>query len=163
MATNGQDFFNTESETLDTLAMAFEKALDLRREGQEKRAELALHGILQIEPRLAEPRLELAHFALARGEADEAEEQARLAIETLRAGGQWTLDLPANRLLAYALNLLGEALSQRLETANELLDDRDAFLAAWNEAAALFDEAMSLDPTNDDAAENAQRVRPIDP
>ena len=136
-------------------------ALALRQQGEDGKAQELLREIVHTDPRLPEPRLELAHLAAVRGDWLEAQAQARLGVQLLRAGGQWTADLPPSTLLAFAINLLGETVVRPLEEGDLFLVDRPAFVAAWNEAAALFDEAARLDPGNEEARRNGARYRPL--
>jgi tetratricopeptide (TPR) repeat protein len=135
--------------------------MDLRRDGKDEEAAEVLRAILSSEPRLAEARLELCHIAATRGDWEEAEEQGRLAIETLRSGGQWTLDLEADELLSFALNLLGEVIVRCLEEGDLLMDDRPAFVARWNEASGFFRESLERDNSNKDARTNCIHHRPM--
>ncbi len=146
---------------LDALAPRMQAAVELRQEGRDDKAEAIFREILKSEPRLAEPRLELAHLAALREDWDEAQTQARLAVATLVAGGQWTMDVEPAPLLSFAMNLLGETLVRAIEGGDLFLRDKDRFSKTWNEAAALFAEAKKIDPTNDDARRNAVRYRPI--
>jgi tetratricopeptide (TPR) repeat protein len=146
---------------LDGLGPRLHEALRLRREGKDPQAEHILRELLRVEPRLAEPRLELAHLAASRGDWDEAVAQAREAVSTLRAGGQWTEDMEPAALLAFALNLLGEVLVRSIEDTDLYIEEPERFTRTWNEAALLFDEARRLDPRNPDAAGNCGRYRPL--
>lgn len=137
------------------------KALKLRADGRNDEARKVLQEILLAEPRLAEPRLELAWLGAAREDWEEAEAQARLAVEILEAGGQWSDDLEPDQMLAFALTLLGEVLVRPLEEGDLFLVDRGAFTEQWNEAAALFQRAVKLDEENEDARRNRSRYRPI--
>jgi len=146
---------------LGSLEVAMARAFELMQEGKQAEASDLFRQILQVEPRLAEPRLELAHLAASNEEWEEDEAQARSAVQTLRAGGQWTLDLEADVLLAFAINLLGEILVRAIEGSDLIFHDRGQFNTVWNEAAALFREAQGLDPANEDARSNATHHRPI--
>ncbi len=137
-------------------------ALAHRQAGEDAQAERLLREIVAADPRLAEPRLELAHLAATREDWVEAEAQAQLATDLLRAGGQWIADLPAPSLLAFALNLLGETMVRPLEEGDLFLVDRPAFVRAWNRAAACFEEACRLDPTSEDARRNRTRYSPLE-
>lgn len=150
-----------DQEVLDALAPKMVAALEARRAGEDSVAEKLLRDILRNEPRLAEPRLELAHLAAEREQWEEARTQAELAVTTLRAGGQWTLDVEPPALLSFALNLLGEVIVRWLEEGDLLLRDRPEFTRRWNEAAGLFADACRLDGTNDDARRNQTRYRPL--
>jgi tetratricopeptide (TPR) repeat protein len=146
---------------LPALAERFAQAMALRGEGRDQDAAPVLHDILRADPRLAEPRLELAHIAAVAGDWEEAEGHARVALEILRNGGQWTDDVEPNVVLAFAANLLGEVLFRSVEDGDLFLSHHDAFLRRWNEAAGLFEEAAQLDPTQAEARANAARVRPL--
>jgi tetratricopeptide (TPR) repeat protein len=146
---------------LASLGSQLHKALALRRDGNVDGAEKLLREILLAEPRLAEPRLELAHIAAARGDWEEAAEQARAAVIALREGGQWTMDLSPDELMAFALNLLGELVVRPLEEGDLFLRDQAAFAQRWNECATMFAEAARLDPENEDARRNRNRYRPV--
>ncbi len=136
------------------------RAFTLRGEGKHDEAADLLREILQADPRLPEPRLELAHIAASKGDWEEAEGQARAAVEILRAGGQWTAAMSPPQLLAFAINLLGEVLYRALEDSELIFRDEALFNTGWNEAAALFAEATKLDPANQDARHWAAHVRP---
>lgn len=159
----GQDYSRVERAGMAMLAERFEEAMGKRREGKDDEAKSLLRKLLELEPRLPEPRLELAHIAFRDNDLDDAEGHVRVAVERLREGGQWTAALPANELLAYALNFLGEILIASTQAAldGEPKVDKDAYLTAWNEAAKVFNEAHELDPRDERIAENRLRYRPI--
>jgi tetratricopeptide (TPR) repeat protein len=161
MSDNGHDNVDAPEGHLDALAPKMMAAMDLRRDGKDEEAAEALREILRGEPRLAEARLELCHIAATRKDWDEAEEQGRLAIETLRGGGQWTLDLESDELLSFALNLLGEVIVRCLEEGDLLMDDRPAFVVRWNEASGFFRESLERDNSNKDARTNCIHYRPM--
>lgn len=146
---------------LPELARTMARALKMRESGKDGEAMKLYRDVLAVEPRLAEPRLELAWLAAGRNDWQEAEEQARFAVEILEAGGQWTDDLSPESLLAFALTLLGEVVIRPLEEGDLFLVDQTAFTQKWNEAAALFDRAVELDGDNEDARRNRARYRPI--
>lgn len=147
---------------LAQLGEKFQAALVFRQKGDDTQAEPILRAILAVEPRLAEPRLELAHIAIGRGDWAEAEDQALEALERLRAGGQWIDTLPPGELLSFAANLLGEVLVREIEDGDLLLEDPVGFRRTWNEAAKLFREAVRSDPSNADALRNATRYVPTE-
>jgi hypothetical protein len=157
----GREALDADRALLEALEPKMRKALALRQAGDEAAAVKLLRAILADEPRLAEPRLELAHLAVVAEAWEEAREQAAMAVEILRAGGQWILDLPPETLLSFALNLLGETVVRPLEEGDLFLVDREAFTTAWNGAAALFEEATKLDPDNEEARRNHTRYRAL--
>ncbi len=136
------------------------EAMKLRSEGAADKALLVYHEILQVDPRLAEPRLELAHMAAEQEQWEEAEEQARAALDALRRGGQWTADVTESQLLSFAMNLLAEIIYRSVQDGDLIFRDEARFKARWNEAAGLFAEALRTDPENEDARYWASHVRP---
>jgi len=155
------DTLESPEDHLEELGRRFAKALALREKGDDAGARPLFEEILRNEPRLAEPRLELAHIHLLADRFSEAGEHARLAVATLRAGGQWTEDIEPKALLSFAVNLLGETIVRELEEGEVFLTDREAFVQRWNEASRTFEEALEIDAGNVDAARNRTRFRPI--
>jgi len=142
-------------ETLQELWLA---AVAARQEEDDDKAREHLEEIVRKEPRLAEPHLELGHMAIDAGDLGDAEAHVRLAVEQLERGNQWVDDLPADQLLGFAHNLLGEILFARADLLSTS-DDRAAFDDLWNQAADEFARAHQLDPENPDAKRNAFSVR----
>jgi tetratricopeptide (TPR) repeat protein len=161
MSDPGHDNIDAPEDHLQSLVPLMEKALRLRSEGNEEQAVAVLRDILRVEPRLAEPRLELCHIAAGEGRHDEAEAQARMAVEALRGGGQWTADLEADEILSFALNLLGEVIVRALEEGDLLMTDRPQFVSRWNEASQFFRESLERDNSNRDARSNVIHYRPM--
>ena len=143
------------SEDLQELWLA---AVAARQEGDDEQARKHLGAIIRQEPRLAEPHLELGHMAIAEGDLEEAETHIRLAVEQLERGNQWVDDLPADQLLSFAHNLLGEVLVARADPLCTS-EDQEEFEALWNQAADAYARALQLDPENPDAKRNAFSVR----
>jgi tetratricopeptide (TPR) repeat protein len=141
------------------LASKLEKAMELRAAHDLEGARSLLREVLLSDPRLAEPRLELAHIAATVEDWEEAEEQARAAVHLLRSGGQWTAAMAPKVLQAFATNLLGEVIYRSIEDGELMFRDEAAFTERWNEAAALFAAAHALDPSNDDARYWTNHVR----
>ena len=149
--TDEVDVAEDQEHHLVPLGTRLQKAMQLRADGKDAEATERLQAILSTDPRLAEPRLELAHLAAAREDWDEAEAQARMAVDVLRSGGQWTADVPAEALLSFSVNLLAEVIYRSLQDSELIFTDRPAFDRRWNEAAGLFVEALRIDPSNEDA------------
>ena len=82
-----------DAEQLAGLEPKMMEAMAARAAGKDDIAKTIFEEILRGEPRLAEPRLELAHMAALVEDWDEAQTQARLAVDILRRGGQWTEDV----------------------------------------------------------------------
>ena len=110
-----------------------------------------LRSILRVDPRLAEPQMELARILMESEQLEEAEEYAREAVKLLEGGGQWTEDLPENVVLSAAWGVLAEVLRQRADTDEMVFGDAEAFAKLMAETRAAFVRAAELDPTNEHA------------
>jgi len=138
-----------EAERLADLAERFTAALSDLAAGRVDRAEETLVAILRAEPRLPEPRMELARIFLETERLGDAEEHARLALEHLERGGRWTDSLPPGVVEAIAHALLAEVLRRRLEDDDVIFGDPARFKAMLSESRQLFAAAHSLDPTDE--------------
>lgn len=136
-------------------------AMERREAGDDREARRLLREILHAEPRLAEPRLELALLDAEGGRLEDAAEHAELAVGILERGGQWVDDLESHQMSAFAYNLLGE-IRYRQADAIATSADRERFDQLWNQAADAFATAYELDPENPDAKRNAAHVRRIE-
>lgn len=148
-----------EADILRMLERQFLQALELLRIQRESAARALLEEILRAEPRLAEPRLELAILDAHDGALEAAIEHVRMAVDVLDKGGQWTDDLPPHVLRAHARNLLGELLIESAQT-DAAVADEELFAATYNEAVALFRQAYDEDPDNEAARRNSVLHRP---
>jgi tetratricopeptide (TPR) repeat protein len=149
------DRIEREERDLEELGKRFMSALESKSSGNIDHAEDELVAIVRIEPRLAEPRMELARLLLDTGRIDDAEEHARAALGTLRTGGRWNEDVPEKVLLSMAAALLGEILRQRADGDDLIFGDADTFKGVLAEATALILEAAELDPTDEYASYHA--------
>src|SRR5438045_1051925 len=102
MADDKSNGFRAEADDrqLEALQARFLQALQARTRGDVDTAAELLRGMLKVEPRLAEPRLELSHILLETGQLSEAEDQAREALRSLEGDGRWTEDLDDSQLLS---------------------------------------------------------------
>ncbi len=107
--------------------------------------------ILQTEPRLAEPRIELARILIETQQAVEAEAEIREAIRLLENGGQWLDAIPENQVQSIAYGLLAETLRIRAEADEVVFGDPDAWRNIVDESHAAFRKARELDPENSHA------------
>ena len=126
-------------------------ALEARRKGDVDAASELLRSILTVEPRLAEPRLELASILLEAQQLEEAEAEAREAARLLDLGGQWTEDVEPGVLRSMAWNLLAEALTRQADLDEVVFGDPERWTALMTEAREAFAKAAQLDPTNEHA------------
>ena len=104
--------------------------------------------ILQKEPRLAEPRIELARILIETRQTEEAESEIREAIRILENGGQWLDALTENQVQSIAYSLLAEVLRLRAEDDEVVFGDPEKWRAIVDESHAAFRKARDLDPEN---------------
>jgi len=123
-------------------------ALRLREKNQVDKAAEILRGILKVEPRLAEPRLELARILLDTGQVEEARSQAEEATRILESGGQWTDEIPENVLASMAFGLLGEIIRTQADADEAVFGDPEDWRALVEASEAAFTKARALDPDN---------------
>ena len=149
------DLLEQPEEHLDGQSERFLAALEDLRMGRTDRAGETLRGILSVEPRLAEPRMELARILLDTGRLRDAEAEAREALGILEAGGQWTEELPEDVVLGLAHGLLAETLRQIADTDEVIFGDPAKFHAITLESRRLFERAAQLDADNQHASYHA--------
>jgi tetratricopeptide (TPR) repeat protein len=139
-------------EHLAPLAVRFMSALEWRRVGQVDRAIDDLRAILRVEPRLAEPHMELASIHLAIEQPDRGLEHAREAVRLLHSGARWNEDLPENVVQSLAQNLLGEALRKVADQDAVVFGEPERWKLLMEEARQSFRRAAELDPDNHHAS-----------
>ncbi len=143
--------FDAPESHLEGLGQRFLLAMAARDKNDLDASAELLRSILRVEPRLAEPQMELARILLETEQLDEAETYAREAVRIFEGGGQWTDDLPENVVLSMALDLLGEILRSKADSDEVVFGDPDRFQVLMKEARAAFLQAAKLDPTNEHA------------
>jgi|TARA_B110000495_G_C22823128_1_gene480431 tetratricopeptide (TPR) repeat protein len=136
---------------LDGLGEQFLTGIECIQKGDMDAAAEHFQRILRVEPRLAEPRIELARILLETKQPKEAEAEVREAIRILEAKGVWLDTLPENQVSSIAFGLLGEALRTLAESDGVVFGPPDAWRAIVEEAHAAFKKARELDPDNSHA------------
>jgi tetratricopeptide (TPR) repeat protein len=144
-----------EQIALDELSRRFLAALAAKEAGRIDEAEEALRRVLRVEPRLPEPRIELARILLDTDRLDEAEEEAREGLAQLEISGPWSEDLEPDVVAALGKALLAECLRRQAEEDDVVFGDPERFRAIVSEARALFAEAARLDPSDEYASYHA--------
>ena len=142
------DIGKQEDSVISGLQARFYQALAARERGDVDAAAEMLRGILNVEPRLAEARMELANILLNANQLTEAEEHLREAIRVLETGGQWTDDLPESVVLSLAYGTLGEVLRRRADSDEVVFGDPGAFEGLLKDSRSAFTKAAALDPEN---------------
>jgi hypothetical protein len=143
------DVDESDRARLEALSRRFMTALEQKDRGQLDLAEDGLRAILRTEPRLAEPRLELARILLDTDRLEEAEDHAREAVDVLEKGGQWTDDLPESVVQAIAHGTLAEILRRKADEDDVIFGDPEVFRAMVRESKEHFARAAELDPSED--------------
>lgn len=137
-----------EAARMEALGKRFLQGMELKRNGALDDAEDVYRAITRIEPRLAEPHMELAHILLETDRLGEAEEHAREALEHLRRGGPWTDDLPAKTVESMCHALVAEVLRRRADEDDVIFGDPAVFKKMVDDAKHHFEEAARLDPSD---------------
>ncbi|MFT5680737.1 MAG: tetratricopeptide (TPR) repeat protein [Myxococcota bacterium] len=142
------DTNHSEESLIAGLQSRFLQAMAARERGDVDGAAELLRGILRIEPRLPEPRMELANILLGASQLTEAEEHLREAIQSLETGGQWSEELPENVVLSLAYGTLAEVLRRQADSDEIVFGDPAGFEKRIREAKSAFKKAAALDPDN---------------
>ncbi len=139
---------------LRELEHSFLEAMEAREAGRLDDAFKLIKSVIRVEPRLAEPRLELAAICAERGDWDEAAEQVREAIEAIERGWRWMDNYSDDELISFASNLLGEILVRAGTEGDVSRWEDESLQAMWEEARRCFRRALEADPSNQEAIRN---------
>lgn len=143
-----KDDFDGDEQHLEGLDQRFLGGLKSFEEGDVDGAAESFRRILKIEPRLAEPRIELGRILLETGQLQESEAEFREAIRILEGGGIWIDSLGVDQVKSVAFGLLAEALRRLAETDDVVFGDPEQWRAVVDESHAAFRKARELDPEN---------------
>lgn len=143
-----QDPTEQTEDHLGPLGPRFLAALEHKEEGRLDEAEEALRDILKVEPRLPEPRMELARILLDTDRLGPAEEHAREALRLLESGGMWTEMLPEDVVKSVAHALLAEVLRRHADEDDVIFGDPERFHALVAESKDHFEKAAQLDASD---------------
>lgn len=138
-----------EEAQLASLEPRFLAALAAREARRLDDAEDELRAILAIEPRLAEPHIELARVLADTDRLHEAEEHAREGVALLDNPGPWTDEIPENVLRGLAHALLAEVLRRRADEDDVIFGDPAVFQALVRESREHFERAAAIDPSDE--------------
>ena len=135
-----------------TLEQRFMQAMAARENGDLDSAAEMMLGILKIEPRLAEPHLELAHIYLQVEQLEDAQTHIDEAIIYLESGGQWTDDLEPDEILSLAYSTKGEIYRALAGQDEIVFGDEEEFTRLLKESKSAFKKASLINPQNEHAA-----------
>lgn len=160
---NADSLDETPETHLEGLGDAFMAALRFREAGRADDALAAFAAVLRTEPRLAEPRMEIARIYLEMGRLEEAEVEAREAVRILTAGGAWTVEIPEATLLAMAWAIVGAILKEQAASDDVVFaEDPGRFADLIAQSSAAFAKAAELDPDDTVSALNAAELGDIE-
>ena len=142
------DPFNDAEDHLKDLDAQFMAGIEMFAKSDIDGGAECMRRILRVEPRLAEPRIELARVLVETDQLTEAEAEIREAIRILENGGQWIDLLPENEVQSVAYGLLAEILRKRAESDEVVFGDSTQWRAIVDESHAAFRKARELDPKN---------------
>ncbi len=128
---------------LEGLGDEFMNAVQRMEKNDVDAAAEILRRILQKEPRLAEPRIELARILIETRQVSEAESEIREAIRILENGGQWLDDLSEAQVQSVAYGLLAEVLRMMAEEDEVVFGDPERWRSIVDESHAAFRKARS--------------------
>ena len=135
-----------------TLEQRFMQAMTARENGDLDSAAEMMLGILKIEPRLAEPHLELAHIYLHVEQLEDAQTHIDEAIIYLESGGQWTDDLEPDEILSLAYSTKGEIYRALAGQDEIVFGNEEEFTRLLKESKSAFKKASLINPNNEHAA-----------
>jgi tetratricopeptide (TPR) repeat protein len=133
---------------LEGLDQQFMDGLKRLESGDVDSAAEVFRRILSAEPRLAEPRIELARILMETRQLKEAEAEIREAIRILENGGQWIEALSEAQVQSVAYGILAEVLRVLAEGDELVFGDPETWRNVVDEAHAAFRKARELDPEN---------------
>ena len=144
------DTFDIDSadDHLKGLSDQFMSGIKRMQDGDIDAAAECFRRILKVEPRLAEPRIELARILMETSQASEAEAEIREAIRILESGGQWIDELKPDQVLSAAYGILAEILRTVSQSDEAVFGDPEKWRRLVDEAHAVFRKARELDPDN---------------
>jgi tetratricopeptide (TPR) repeat protein len=137
-----------------SLEKGFMSAVRAQNAGETDKALKLFKEVLLSEPRLPEPRLEVASILFDKGDLEEAEAHAREALHWAEAGWHWLDDFTEGQLMAYACNLVAEILKARTLDKEGLKQGEDVIRRLWREAGKFIARAARYDSDNLDVMAN---------
>lgn len=143
------EFDSTEAKLLLELQNKFQKAIQAKHNNDIDLSNRLFKEIINIEPRIAEARFELAHNYLETKQLEEAQSHSEEATRILEDGGQWLEDISENSLLAMAYSLQGEIYREQANSDEVVFRNPDEFHRLLALSKSFFVKAAATDPNNE--------------
>ena len=140
---------NDEKKVLQQLEFKFLEAIQSHQNNDLDKAERLNKAILEVEPRLVEPNLELAYIALRREQYEDAQVYAEEAIRLCTLHGHWMDNFTDDELLSLSYSSLGESLRFQAQTDEVIFEQPDKFTDLMKKAEEAYKKAASINPNNE--------------
>jgi tetratricopeptide (TPR) repeat protein len=140
---------NEEEKVLKQLEFKFLEAIQAYQNDNLDKAERINKAILEIEPRLVEPNIELATIALRREQFETAQVYAEEGIRLCGLHGHWMDNFTDDELLSLSYCTLGEALRFQAQEDKIIFEEPDRFHELMKNARNSYKKAAEIDPENE--------------
>ena len=138
-----------EKKMLKHLEFKFLEAIQAHQNHDLDKAERVNKAILEIEPRLVEPNLELAYISLRREQFEDAQAYAEEAIRLCKLHGHWMDNFTDDELLSLSYSTLGESLRHQAQTDDIIFEQPEKFTTLMEQAKEAYQKAASINPSNE--------------
>ena len=138
-----------EKKLLKQLEFKFLEAIQSHQNNDLDKAEKINKAILDVEPRLVEPNLELAYISLRREQFEDAQAYAEEAVRLCELHGHWMDNFTDNELLSLSYSTLGEALRFQAQTDEIIFEQPEKFAELMEKAKEAYKKAASINPENE--------------
>ena len=138
-----------EKKILKQLEFKFLEAVQAHQNNELDRAEKMNKAILEVEPRLVEPNLELAYIALRREQFEDAQAYAEESVRLCELHGHWMDNFTDDELLSLSYSTLGESLRFQAQTDEVIFEKPEQFAELMKSAKEAYKKSASINPANE--------------
>ena len=138
-----------EKKILKHLEFKFLEAIQAHQNNDLDKAERINKAVLEVEPRLVEPNLELAYITLRREQFEDAQAYAEEAIRLCSLHGHWMDNFTDDELLSLSYSALGESLRFQAQTDEVIFEKPEKFAQLMEQAKDAYNKAASINPSNE--------------
>jgi tetratricopeptide (TPR) repeat protein len=140
---------NEEEKLLKQLEYKFLEAIQACQNDDLDKAERINKAILEIEPRLVEPNIELATIAIRREQFEIAQVYAEEGVRLCGLHGHWMDNFTDHELLSLSYCTLGESLRFQAQNDKVIFEEPERFATLMKEARTAYKKAAEVDPDNE--------------
>ncbi len=138
-----------EKKLLKHLEFKFLEAIQAHQNNDLDKAERINKAILEVEPRLVEPNLELAYISLRREQFEDAQAYAEESIRLCTLHGHWMDNFTDDELLSLSYSTLAESLRFQAQTDEVIFENPEKFTTLMKDAKEAYQKAASINPENE--------------